>query len=83
MKDPQSQPDKFEIQVDLNGKAQTLTVSPDETSDGAAYFKCKISGKDITQVREEPGGEWEQIWGDLDAEAIQQIGKAIKKHHKL
>lgn len=83
MKDPQSQPDKFEIQVDLNKEPQTLTVSQDETSDGAAYFKCRISGKDITQVREEAGGEWEQIWGNLDPEAIKQIGKAIKKHHKL
>lgn len=67
----------FEIDVDLNGAAQTIQVVPEETTDGVAYFNCSLSGKNITQIRKEKDGGWEQIWGDLDPQAVTKIGNAI------
>lgn len=69
--------EEFEINITLNGSKQTINVKPEETTDGAEYFKCSQSSKNITQIRQEKDKGWEQIWGDLDNGTIQDIGKAI------
>lgn len=70
----------FEINIILNGSTKAIKVKPEETTDGAEYFKCSQANKNITQVRQEKDGTWEQIWGDLDNEMVQSIGKAISTH---
>jgi len=67
----------FKITVNLNGKDETLQVSPEDTTDGIEYFKCNLEGKNITQIRREEDGNWEQIWGELDNKTVEEIGKAI------
>lgn len=69
--------EEFDISIVLNGSKQTINVKAKETTDGAEYFQCSQSGKNITQVRKEKDRSWEQIWGDLDNSTIQEIGKAI------
>lgn len=78
MKNQNEHPEEFEIQVSLSGKDTAIRVKPDETSDGAPYFICDVSGNTITQLREETEGGWEQLWGELDEQEIATIGKAIK-----
>lgn len=70
----------FEISITLNGANKTIHVKPDETSDGVEYFKCSEANKNITQIRQEKDGSWEQIWGELDIDMVQEIGKAISTH---
>lgn len=72
--------EEFKISIDLNGSKKTIKVKPEETTDGAEYFKCSQSNKNITQIRQEKDGSWDQIWGDLDNALIQRIGKAINAH---
>jgi len=72
----------FEINIILNGAKKTVKVQPGETTDGAAYFKCSLTNKNITQIRQEKDGSWEQIWGDLENEMVQSIGKAISGHSR-
>lgn len=67
----------LKITVNLNGKDETLQVSPEDTTDGIEYFKCNLEGKNITQIRREEDGNWEQIWGELDNKTVEEIGKAI------
>jgi hypothetical protein len=67
----------FEIDISLNGGHKTVRVSPKETTDGAEYFKCTLKGENITQIRKEKDGSWEQIWGKLDPQTVNIIGKAI------
>ena len=71
----------FEISTILNGSEKTIKVKPEETTDGVEYFKCSHSGKNITQIRLEKDGSWEQIWGDLDNLSVQTIGKAISTYN--
>lgn len=74
--------EEFEISIDLNGSKKTIKVKPEETTDGAEYFKCSQANKNITQIRQEKDRSWEQIWGDLDDATIQHIGKAINAHNR-
>ena len=67
----------FEIIVNLNEGHKTVRVSPEETTDGAEYFKCSLKGENITQIRKEKDGSWEQIWGKLDPKTVNIIGAAI------
>ena len=78
MKNHHLHPEEFEILVSLDGSETPVTVKPEETSDGAPYFICDLSGNTITQLREEADGSWEQLWGKLDHHTITSIGKAIK-----
>lgn len=78
MKQQHSHPEEFEILVTIDGTDTRITVKPDETSDGAPYFICDLSGNTITQLREENDGSWEQLWGKLDHHTVTLIGKAIK-----
>lgn len=72
--------ENFEININLGGANQTINVNPEETTDGVEYFKCSLAGKNLTQVRREEDGNWEQIWGDLDMRTVEAIGKAIAAH---
>ncbi|RAJ29618.1 hypothetical protein [Pedobacter cryoconitis] len=69
---------EFEITVELNGANQTIQVQPDETSDGVEYFICKSKGEQLTQIRRDEDGKWEQLWGDLSQEDIDSIGHKIE-----
>ncbi len=72
--------ENFEININLGGTNQTIYVNPEETTDGVEYFKCSLAGKNLTQIRREEDGNWEQIWGDLDMRTVEAIGKAITAH---
>lgn len=82
MKDIETKQPEFDIHVNLNGEETAIQVKPDETSDGASYFVCQVSGEVLTQIREEADGSWDQIWGELDHQSLNAIGKAIKQHHQ-
>jgi len=69
---------EFEITIELNGTNQTIQVQPDETSDGVEYFICKADNEQITQIRKEEKGSWEQLWGKLNQDDIDNIGHAIE-----
>jgi hypothetical protein len=69
---------EFEITVELNGTNKTIQVQPDETSDGVEYFICKFDGEQITQIRKEGNGRWEQLWGNLNQNDINIIAHAIE-----
>lgn len=69
---------EFEITAALNGANQTIQVQPDETSDGVEYFICKSEGEQLTQIRKDEDGQWEQLWGDLSQDEINSIGHQIE-----
>ncbi|MCY1526166.1 hypothetical protein D9M68_611710 [compost metagenome] len=69
----------FEIHVVMNGKSRTLKITPLETSDGAPYYSCHLDRQEISQVRKEIYGKWEQLWGVLDPEMVQHIGSKISE----
>lgn len=68
---------KFQIEAQIKGKRVPLTVTPLDTSDGSPYFSCALNRKEITQIRKETYGQWEQLWGDLDIETVQELGEQI------
>lgn len=72
-------PQKFEISVKINGTEQQLTVNPDETTDGVEFFNCVLNGQKITQLRADDRNKWDQIWGELDQQTVNEIGAAINK----
>lgn len=72
--------ESFEININLDGTNQTIHVSPEETTDGVEFFRCSVEGKNITQIRREKDGNWEQIWGNLDTKTVDAIGNAIIAH---
>lgn len=69
--------ESFEININLDGTDQTIRVSPEETTDGVEFFRCSLGEKNITQIRKEKDGSWEQMWGALDVKTIETIGQAI------
>ena len=69
--------ESFEININLDGTDQTIRVSPEETTDGVEFFRCSLGEHNITQIRKEKDGTWEQIWGTLDAKTVDTIGQAI------
>jgi hypothetical protein len=72
----------FEIIVNLDGKNKTITVQPEETSDGVEYYICSLNGQQLTQIRQEEDNEWEQLWGELDQQAVNEIGAVIIKNKR-
>lgn len=72
------QPDKFDITVQLKNEPCTLDVSVEPTSDSVDTYVCRSANKEITHVRKD-NGVWKQLWGELDNQAIGQIGKEIDK----
>jgi len=72
-----SQNPEFEIQVNIDGTEKTVLVKPEETSDGVVYYNCMFEGKQLSEIREDVKGEWEQLWGNLTPAKVNAIGKAI------
>ena len=73
---------EFKIEVSLNGQERNLHVKPDETSDGIEYFVVFDDENELTQIRLESEGKWEQLWGELSEEDVNTIGEAITKQTK-
>jgi len=69
----------FKITTSLNGENKTITIQPDETSDGVEYYIGLIGEDQITQLRLDETGGWEQLWGDLNQDEVDEIGEAIKQ----
>jgi len=78
MGDLESHNPEFEVQVNIDGTEKTVLIKPEETSDGVEYFNCMFEGKQLTEIREDVKGEWEQLWGNLTHAKVNAIGKAIK-----
>ncbi|CAM4287888.1 hypothetical protein SAMN06265348_109140 [Pedobacter westerhofensis] len=70
---------EFDIVINLDGQSKTITVKPDETSDGVEYFVCKSGDEQITQIRLDEDQKWEQLWGELSDEEVAAIGEAIEQ----
>lgn len=77
MKKQKLQQQEFEIRIELSGTPKTIKISPNETTDGVEFFNCNINDINITQIRKEKDGDWEQIWGKLDPHTVNIIGDAI------
>jgi len=73
---------EFDITVNISGEQKTITVQPDETSDGVEYYKCKSGGSEITQLRLDEDNNWEQLWGEISDEEVAAIGEAITQKIK-
>ncbi len=71
----------FEISLS-NGQFanERLLIKPVQTTDGIPIYNCHLEGKSISQLRQATSGEWVQIWGTLDTDTIQHIGRAIENH---
>lgn len=83
MKRANSQPADFEINIELNGVLKCLKTSIKETTDGVEYFNCNINDRNITQIRREKDGNWEQIWGNLTPHEVDAIGAAINSKKEI
>jgi len=73
---------EFDIEVSVKGQQKNLHIKPDETSDGVEYFICFDDESELTQIRLETEGHWEQLWGELSEEDVNAIGQAITKQTK-
>jgi hypothetical protein len=73
---------EFEIVINLDGQSKTISVKPDETSDGVEYYICKSGDDELTQIRLDEDQKWEQLWGELGEEEVKAIGEAIEKEQK-
>lgn len=82
MKEQESHHKAFDITTSLNGRIVTISIQPEETTDGVEYFNCISNDKNISQIREEKVNNWEQLWGELDPETVNKIGIAIDKELK-
>ncbi len=67
----------FTIEAKIGGKMQQVQVAASETTDGAAFYICRVADDEITQVRKDEQ-VWKQIWGELDEADVQSIGSAIE-----
>lgn len=70
---------EFYIIAEIDQQKKQIKVIGLETSDGVPYYSCLIGESEISQVRKETYGGWEQLWGDLPKEAVEQIGQEIAK----
>lgn len=70
---------EFDIAVEIDGASKTIRVKPEETSDGVPYYSCYTDEAQITQIRLDEEGNWEQMWGELEQADINAIGKVIKE----
>lgn len=70
---------EFYIIAEIDQQKKHIKVIGLETSDGVPYYSCLLGEDEISQVRKETYGGWEQLWGDLSHEAVAQIGEEIEK----
>lgn len=73
--------DDFEITINEGADTRLLVIRPEDTTDGVPVYHCYPvnASASIGQVRQEPTGEWVQIWGDLPHDTVKQIGAAIAR----
>ncbi|WP_113662448.1 hypothetical protein [Pedobacter nanyangensis] len=67
----------FYIVANINGSEKHIKVITLETTDGVPYYSCYIGENEITQLRNEIYGKWEQLWGNLPQETVNDIGEKI------
>lgn len=66
---------KFSIDINIEGhKKGFLEVNYKETTDGIPFYELEVSGQKVQLRKDE---KWEQIWGDLNPETVEQLGAAI------
>ncbi len=71
----------FEITIDESSGTKKLAIRPEDTTDGVPVYHCySAEGAVISQLRQEPTGEWVQIWGDLSPDSVTETGEAIAHH---
>lgn len=66
------------LKIRLDGEETQLNAKKEETTDGISFFKIEQQGKLITQIRK-IDNEWEQLWGDLNQQQIDEIGTALDR----
>ena len=67
----------FELSIAGQFDGRSVTIEPDETTDSVPLYYCYLNGAAISQLRHDPVEGWVQIWGDLPADAVRQVGAAI------
>jgi len=72
--------DTFEITLAGRLMDKPVLVRPEQTTDGIPVYHCFLEGRSASQLRQEPSGEWTQIWGDFPQEIVQQLGESIMQH---
>jgi len=72
--------DTFEIRLAGRLMDKPVLIRPEQTTDGIPVYHCLLEGRSISQLRQEPSGEWIQIWGDFPPEIIRQLGESIMQH---
>lgn len=70
------------FEVNLTGRLMNkpVLVRPEQTTDGISVYHCFLDGTSVSQLRQEPSGEWIQIWGDFSPAIVQQLGESIAQH---
>ncbi len=68
---------EFSVTAVVGGEEQEVSVNTSETTDGVAFYICRIGGNEITQLRKD-GGMWKQIWGEISPADVDSVGKAIE-----
>lgn len=68
---------EFYIIADIDGTEKHIKVAQLETTDGVPYYACYTGNTELTQIRNETYGKWEQLWGNLDDKTVQNIGSKI------
>lgn len=63
-------------------KDKLITVKPEETTDGVPLYHCNVGGTSVSQLRQEPSGEWIQLWGELPKETVVQLGRLIEARQR-
>ncbi|WP_304064729.1 hypothetical protein [Pedobacter glucosidilyticus] len=76
MKDMNQEP--IHLKIRLDGEETQLNAKKEETTDGISFFKIEQQGKLITQIRK-IDNKWEQLWGDLNQQQIDEIGTALDR----
>ena len=69
----------FNITAKIDGQEKEIKVTQLETTDGVPYYACHVENSEITQLRNETYGKWEQLWGDLDDKTLQHLGQQIEE----
>ncbi len=69
----------FYVIAKIDGEEKQIKVIELETTDGVPYYSCFIGEEEITQLRKETYGKWEQLWGDLPVQTVNNIGEKISE----
>ncbi len=67
----------FEIHIAGQFDDKPVTIRPEQTTDGVPIYQCSVEGTPIGQLRREPSGKWEQLWGNLPQDTVQHLGEVI------